>query len=113
MLLEFMKRVVDCFENDAYHGGVVRSDYGIIAVAALFEEHCRKNAKPFAYQDARSIAEDRRCDDANGFSVKGGGGGGGGGDVEGMCGGVSFFWISLRPFSSSFCSNGYSRHERF
>ena len=60
VLLEFMKRVADCFENDAYHGGVVRTDYGIIAVAALFEEHCRKKAKPFAYQDARNIAEDRR-----------------------------------------------------
>jgi len=66
VLLDFMKRVADCFENDAYHGGVFRTDYGIIAVAAVFEEHCRKKAKPLAYQDARNIAEDRR----NGFSMK-------------------------------------------
>jgi len=33
--------------------GFPRTDYGIIADAALFEEHCRKKAKPFAYQDAK------------------------------------------------------------
>ena len=55
-----MKRAADWFENDATHGGIVRTDYSIIAVAALFEEHCRKKAKPFAYKEARGIAEDRR-----------------------------------------------------
>ena len=60
VLLEFMKRVADWLGNDTYHGGVARTDYGIITVAALFEEHCRKKAKPFAYYDARGINEDRR-----------------------------------------------------
>jgi hypothetical protein len=41
-------------------GGIPRTDYGIIAAAALFEEHCRKRAKAFAYQDAKNIAENRR-----------------------------------------------------
>jgi len=40
--------------------GLARTDYGIIAIAALFEEHCHKRAQPFAYQDAKNIGEDRR-----------------------------------------------------
>jgi len=61
VFLEVMKRVAEWFENEAYHGAVATgTDYGIIAVAALFEEHCHKRAQPFAYQDAKNIGEDRR-----------------------------------------------------
>ena len=41
-------------------GAVARTDYSIIAVAALFEQHCHKRAQPFAYQDATNVWEDRR-----------------------------------------------------
>lgn len=58
--LELMKRVAEWFEAEAYHGGVPRTDYGIIAAAALFDEHCRRKSKPFAYQDAKNMAENRR-----------------------------------------------------
>jgi len=42
------------------HGGIPRMDCGMIAAAALFEEHCRKKSKRGAYPDGKNIEENQR-----------------------------------------------------
>ena len=54
LLLEFMERVAIRFDDEV-RSELIRKDHGMIEASALFEEHCRRGSKPFAYQNCKNI----------------------------------------------------------